>query len=85
MSSLPPNWIAYTDPATGHVFYSNSKTGDVQWEMPTNEAECGDDLQGKLCKACGKPLDGAVIMALDAHWHEKWHVGFCYTRASRYS
>ena len=38
MSSLPPNWTAYTDPATRRVYYSNTKTGAAQWEMPTNEA-----------------------------------------------
>ena len=38
--ALPPNWVPYTDPNTGSVYYYNVVTGASQWERPVySEAE----------------------------------------------
>jgi len=32
--SLPPGWVAATDPTSGRVYYANPTTGETQWTAP---------------------------------------------------
>jgi len=36
--SLPPNWVAVTDPSTGRVYYANESTRETRWEKPVQAA-----------------------------------------------
>ena len=37
-------WQCMTDPATGDAYYWNTKTGQVQWEMPDAEPDDDDEV-----------------------------------------
>jgi hypothetical protein len=37
-SSLPPDWKALVDEASGKSYYWNTKTNETKWEMPTATA-----------------------------------------------
>lgn len=34
-ASLPPNWVAVVDPASGATYYANTVTRETSWEVPT--------------------------------------------------
>ena len=34
--SLPPGWLAVSDPVSGRVYFANPSTGQTSWEVPVH-------------------------------------------------
>jgi hypothetical protein len=80
--SLPPGWVAATDPVSGHIYFANPSTGETSWEPPAppqpfNELE--SISAGKIADICHmqqnvyspyKPLEPHLLGVQPPHTEE---------------
>lgn len=55
---LPSGWVEAKDPATGSSYFYNDKTGESQWECPSDSASCATPLP--LLQDWQEALDAAT-------------------------